>query len=576
MRTHTLCALAATAALLALAACGGSSSGTGNAGGGPNGGTENGGEMTAAQLATAADTALTAAKTAVDMVMDDSDETKVTDADAKVTAAEAAVEAASGADNHAALSERLGTLKGTLTTKKASRTAAMRMKAAAEQQAMAATGKALFAALGGPAPASDSAAVVKNALDNLADASDVQTSLSNSGEPTGIKVDPADGGGDLPVSVTVNDVDVPNESPVVFTTVTHVKTVGDWMVSDQTDGVRTEGQLVPEFTDRARVYNDRGQNTKKDAATHFGSSDKPTAAGTYTAAKRELALNFAVDPHIASPDFPVQGAGSKTFEPKDGASEVKVRGTYQGAPGYYYCKEDCQVQVRRGGLSLYAGWRFVHDPDAQVSLPDSEYLYFGWWVRSNSSDDVPRLATAFFGFEGVNLEESKTTSARDYNGSATFEGPAVGQYAIHDPLNGKGEGGAFEAKATLKARFGNPNNVRDAGLSGVIDEFRLNGGSEDPGWSVELVKSNFETAGKKVTKRGTKTVMSIGDVKGPEVLNSWEARLFDTTPGIVADGGDGDNEADKVLGTFYSEYNNTHRLVGAFGASNITKQNVNE
>ncbi len=261
---------------------------------------------------------------------------------------------------------------------------------------------------------------------------------------------------------------------------------------------------------------------------------------------------------------------------KDGASEVKVRGTYQGAPGYYYCKTDCQVQVRRGGISLYAGWRFVHDPDAQVSLPDSDYLYFGWWVRSNSSDDVPRLATAFFGFEGVTLEEGKTTSARDYDGSATFEGPAVGQYAIHDPRNGEGEGGAFEAKATLKARFGDPNNVRDAGLSGTIDEFRLNGGSEDPGWSVQLVKSRFESAGKKVTRRGTKTVMSIGDFKGPEVLNSWDARLFDTTPGTVADGGDGSNEADKILGTFYSEYSTTHRLVGAFGASNITKQNVNE
>ncbi len=504
---------------------------------------------------------------------DDSENTM--DADAKVAAAKAAVDKVPAAQR-AALSQRLGNLEGTLEGKTASRTAAMQRKAAAEKKAMAATGKALFAALDGPlVPGTTTAAAVKNALDNLAAAAEVQTGLSNSGDPTGIKLDPTDGGGDLPISTEVNDVYVPNESPVVFTTVKPVKKVGDWMVSDQTDGIRTEGQLVPEFTDRARVYNDRGENTKKDAAAHFGSDDKPATTGTYTAKNRSLSLNFAVDPLIASPEFPA--AGTKLFAPKNGASEVKVRGTYQGAPGYYYCKTDCQVRVNRGGLSMgnsNGDWRFVHDPGAQVSLTDSSYLYFGWWVRSNSSDDVPRLATAFFGYEG--LIDDNTSSARNYNGSATFEGPAVGQYAIHDPRNGEGEGGAFEAKATLKARFGDPNNVRDAGLSGTIDEFRLNGGSEDPGWSVQLVKSRFESAGKKVTRRGTKTVMSIGDVKGPEVLNSWEARLFDTTPGTVADGGDGRDEADKVLGTFYSEYSTTHRLVGAFGASNITKQNVND
>ncbi len=110
-----------------------------------------------------------------------------------------------------------------------------------------------------------------------------------------------------------------------------------------------------------------------------------------------------------------------------------------------------------------------------VIHPDTDYTYFGWWVREDA-DGMPAAAAPFYATVGGGVGPSPDGNNLP-GGGATFEGPAVGQYAIHDPLDGKGEGGAFTATALLKARFGASDNVPDTGMSGTIDKFRLESAS---------------------------------------------------------------------------------------------------
>ena len=101
-------------------------------------------------------------------------------------------------------------------------------------------------------------------------------------------------------------------------------------------------------------------------------------------------------------------------------------------------------------------------------------------------------------------------------------------------------------------------------LSGTIDNFRLNDGSDDPGWSVELQKAMFDNDGDKfmtnATPDGDQTVWSIGGNKGA-ASGKWEAQMYDE------DTKDGSNVPTSVVGSFMSTIGTTHEMVGAFGAT---------
>ena len=51
-------------------------------------------------------------------------------------------------------------------------------------------------------------------------------------------------------------------------------------------------------------------------------------------------------------------------------------------------------------MTLADGWEFIHDVDAMVSVADTNYLYFGWWLMKDK-DDVPTAASAFTGTVGT-------------------------------------------------------------------------------------------------------------------------------------------------------------------------------
>ena len=156
-------------------------------------------------------------------------------------------------------------------------------------------------------------------------------------------------------------------------------------------------------------------------------------------------------------------------------------------------------------------------------------------------------------------------------GSATYAGHAAGKFALdysrNKVLDGASDGGHFTADAELKATFG---SGATAGVTGTIDNFRLNDGSEDPGWSVALARGGIRPGGAISPPADDPTVWSIDGVAAA-ASGTWSGTMYDELPGDPP-GGDGNTIPTTVTGTFYSEYGASTssvvgRMVGAFGAN---------
>ncbi len=533
-----------------------------------------------------------------------SEESTVTDVEAAIAAARKAIADAQLPDvNKQALRARLAAQETAFGAAKMDRADGAKR------------GKALHAAMAGP----KATTAPNNALTNLQSAPYYVNSLVDSGNDLGtgeaigrrgdFRIDPAEGAGVIPDgnahkavffrhvdsehivdedddrfgqphSTALPEVPKKGKYPENFDTGEHGNVGTKWYVTDFT---RTTGSGDGRVTDRVRVYNDKvggpladtrtGYLLEKDLATYFATSEKPVNAGTLDTDKRQLSIGTGVDRHLAAPVF--DRSGAKTYDLSDGKSEqdptlIKIPGTYMGAPGDYYCPSSgtCTVGIGVGGWFLSADWYFVYDEGAKVQERDFDHLYFGWWIREDD-EGTPAAVSAFYRSVGGDIELA--TDGGSLNGTARFEGPAVGVYAIHDPLNEKGDGGDFTATAKLLAKFGATNLVPEAGMTGTIDGFRLDNGSE-PNWSVTLQKGAWTTgasreigAQKGHTDKTAKTVWSINGAPGTPG-GSWEASLYDEAVGTIADGGDGSDRPSSVLGKFYSEHGDTHRMVGAFGA----------
>ncbi len=555
---------AAAVLALGLAACGGSSNTKTTGNGDGSGDTQ----MTPEQLAAAADTALNTAKAAVDMVMDDSNDATVSDAGTKLTAAQTAVNKVPEAQR-AALNKRLGELQGTLAAAKTSRTTAMRAETDMQTREMAALGEVMFKALAGPKSETTGAAQPNlNALNNIDSDFTLKNDLSGQ-----LDVDSANGGGSMPISADnprLGAAEVKALDPVGAP-----MPVGEdspWTVTDYEytglTGTLTGEELPTKYaivTDKARIYSSR-KDEKVSAKEHFEGSGKPSQAGDHDEDMRTLSLGANQnDVNVKADGFPKAGRVSLASRKDSTTGIVAIEGTYQGASGTYYCQpgtsETCTVMINPGSVghsgddpySLSDGWYFQYDEGAMATVRDATYYYFGWWVREDS-DGVPRITSATFN----NIDGANGTNGVNLTGTATYKGPAIGQYAIHDPLNGKGDGGHFTADVTLMAKFGNNDGtpqVADAGVTGTIDGFRLKGGSTDPKWSVALKRALFSNH----NLRSSNTVWSINGVPAQE-SGSWNgAMYFDTRKSSD------NNRPDLILGRVYSEYGGTHRMVGAFG-----------
>ena len=537
---------------------------------------------------TAITSAVTMARTAVAGVSDDSTDSEVAAADAAVAALKKAIEDAvdlpEGDTDVASARGTLDTLEPQLAAAKTSRTAALDEKAKADRAAMAKTGKAMYAALG--PPATDTTPPTY-ALANIAALT--ENSLVTSGATAGLTINAAAGAGTFESGTDPDGTDGVRLNPG-----DSAGSLGGW---EGTNYARSQGSGSAMVTNEARIYTNKGPGTTR-PFSNTETNGKYLLIIASGATKGHVLLGDATSgqespvTRASAPAF--THSGTQTHQVPDGSDAFYTSGTYDGAPGRFRCAgTDCtSTNDGTGRVSALGGtWHFKPDAGAMVMEADAHYLYYGWWV-SKDDEGKPTAASAFVGRFGTPGDDSATdddglnagwtggfdalTGAAALTGSATYAGNAAGKFAISNPLDGTGNGGHFTADAEIEAKFSGSSGV---GISGTIDNFRLNDGTEDPGWSVSLGLRGFGTDGAigaavdiptttlDESAAGAGTVWSIGDNSAAR-SGIWGGTMYEETPGdpSATGPGDGSNIPDTVTGTFYSEFSTIGRMVGAFGA----------
>ena len=299
-------------------------------------------------------------------------------------------------------------------------------------------------------------------------------------------------------------------------------------------------------TDAAVVYSNAAAPTKNLFSKEYETDSD------YASATRTLTLGTDADPLIKSDKFPT--AGLQSYPVPARSDGVYIQGTYDGALGEYKCTGTCIAAFGNTGISLTGTWTFKHASGAMVSRPDDNYLYFGWWLRTN--DGTPSEANAFSGAKGLVVENQPDVTG--FQGTATYTGKAAGKFAINDLLQGS-DAGHFTADATLTAKFG---DATDAGISGKISSFMANDNAVP--WSVTLNRAGWVGSnGAFSSGENPATVWSI-DGKSAPTSGNWEGQMYDEKPEPA---GDGSNVPTSVVGVFESQFGSTHSMAGGFGAT---------
>ena len=334
----------------------------------------------------------------------------------------------------------------------------------------------------------------------------------------------------------------------------------------------------------ARVYTNKGPD--KTQPFSGGTTGKYTLVAPGEALAGWLALgNASTDtvPPGRARATAFTHTGTQNHPIPDNNVALVFRGTYDGAAGQFRCVLGAATSCsstndgEEGPSALTGTWHFKPDSGAMVSQPDADYLFYGWWV-SKDKDGDPTAASAFRGAVGPTAPAATGTpillsDAVALTGSATYVGNAAGKFAMRNPLDGTGDGGHFTADATLTAKFGaiapDDNN---GGISGTLENFMAN--DKAVPWSVKLHHAPWGTTGaftsSSVTTDTTAngTTWYINGNAAPE-SGTWSGQMYDELPGDTDDPipGDGNTTPTTATGTFYSEFSNIGRMVGAFGAN---------
>ena len=351
-----------------------------------------------------------------------------------------------------------------------------------------------------------------------------------------------------PTAVTKdgNTVASPVESGALKATDTNVAAMSGW-TGTELAGAR--GQT----SDMAVIYAYVEQPESKPFESVYAlqSGDLPLATAEGGAAHNSL---------VASSEF-ASGAGSKTHMPTITAPDatdptiVRITGTFADAPGTFRCTgANCSSQVtENGGIHLTGGggWTFTPNSGAMAQVADSLYQHFGWWVRNDAAGDY--LIDVFHGTTGT-----ETVAIGVLQGTATYEGPAAGKYALNRLLGGGTPmAGHFTATAMLKADFG--DETAAGTIEGTIGSF-MSGGNAMP-WSVALSSRTLEADGGLAVATEDVPDNAVWTIDGNSggTAGSWDAQMGDVNDAGVPK---------VVTGKFTTEFDtNDGYLTGAFGAT---------
>jgi hypothetical protein len=404
-----------------------------------------------------------------------------------------------------------------------------------------------------------------------ADAEALFTGLDTDREPAGADLavtsivvsDTYGGGGSAEVTASVAVDGGTATMPEVEATDTAVPSLGMWKGTElfvDTDGAMPSNTVV--------VYTDVEDNTSMAFDAVY--ADETNANGDLTLGVAQAGTSEAdYVPLISAPAF--MHAGEMDHAPDAGTGDdavvVRLSGTFHGAAGQYTCtatdEGQCVSNEDDNGVRLTGagGWEFTPAPGAMVSVADSTYLHFGWWLHKSS--DGPEVVV----FHGVTEPAASAEEIAALSGTATYSGAAAGKYAIDPVAPGTyASGGHWTADASLTADFG--TETTEGTITGTIDGFMTDNGAED--WSVSLGETGlaavgtFSSEGDGATTAGDDVVWTIADEAAPEA-GSWSGALHGQTPPP-----DGNNVPSGVTGQFSSVYSegghNIGHMVGAFGA----------
>ena len=309
----------------------------------------------------------------------------------------------------------------------------------------------------------------------------------------------------------------------------------------QTDqGDTTEDTIV--------VYSDVGKPTPTLIGQVYNDED------TADDANFKITIEAAHKTLIASSQFPRFGdiaeirLTTDTDETPDMVNdEVTFSGTFDRAGGTFRCTntggDPCIVRHDGGGYVIVAGTlTFETAQSRKVDVADIDFMYFGWWRQKNEDG----------GFLYGNFSHPGMTPATGglftaLGGSATYEGPAIGQYAVYEPLGTQSNYGEFKATARLTANFGNAQ--ADGTLSGSISGFDV---SSD--WSLSLKQATISNG---AVTDGNVSWTIDGHT---EEVGSWSGKFHSNIRpynGHIPDG---------LTGEFTAEFDNDGSLRGAYGA----------
>ena len=202
---------------------------------------------------------------------------------------------------------------------------------------------------------------------------------------------------------------------------------------------------------------------------------------------------------------------------------AEVGGTLGSASGTFRCGSDasdestsCTVQNTGGGFVFSNLWTFVPSSGTVgVRVADAQYMWFGWWSR----EALPAGTFAFDTNHGGTGQLSGALTG--VTGTATYNGIAVGRYAISGTLVANQGHGDFSADAQLVADFG--ANTVVGTLSGFTGQ---------PDWEVTLGGGTI--SGAEVTGAADSVTWSIGgDARDG---GQWEADFYSNLPADQREG----------------------------------------
>ena len=282
-----------------------------------------------------------------------------------------------------------------------------------------------------------------------------------------------------------------------------------------------------------------------------------------------LTVDFATHSmRVRSSEFPLPNF-DREYSTEE---ELSFPGTFHGVAGTYECTmPPCTVSTASDGMISSTGgtWTFTPDSDLAgeivIDLPDTDHLYFGWWLKEPADAEGSYAFRTFSGGTVPFAAGDKFTSGNNngLTGTASYRGRAAGQYVTKDfsgGVLGGGTAGVFTATALLTANFGGDDiAVNDQfNIRGSVTEFRdVERGRALEGWSVTLNKVDLARGSASFGgTAGDTTTATLGGVTGP---GTWEGAFFGNAR---ADGKPG-----SVAGVFDAHLPAAH-ISGGFGATN--------